>query len=81
MAINSGSRDRVEGTLEEGKGDLKQAWGDLTGDDKMKAEGTMDEAKGKAQQFLGGIKDRIDDVADDIRNAADDAKEDAERKV
>ena len=65
----SGDRDRLEGTLEETKGELKQAWGDLTDDDKAKAEGMMDEAKGKAQQFLGDVKDKMEDISDDIERA------------
>jgi uncharacterized protein YjbJ (UPF0337 family) len=66
MAEGSGDRDRIEGTVEEGKGKVKQAWGDLTDDERMKAEGMLDEAKGKAQQVLGDIKDRVDDVREDI---------------
>ena len=70
MTDRSGDRDRIEGKLEEAKGDLKQGWGDLTGDDRTKAEGMMDEAKGKAQQFLGDIKDKVEDVGDDVERAA-----------
>lgn len=69
MSMDSGDRDKIEGTIEEAKGNVKQAWGDLTGDDKLKAEGMLDEAKGKAQQFLGDIKDKIDDVRDDAESA------------
>ena len=69
--MSSGDRDRVEGKLEEGKGNLKQAWGDVTGDDKLKAEGKMDEAKGEAQGFLGDIKNKLEDMGDDVRNAVE----------
>lgn len=69
MSEQSGDRDRIEGTIEEAKGNIKQAWGDLSGDDRMKAEGMLDEAKGKAQQFLGDIKDKVDDVKDDVDRA------------
>lgn len=79
--MSSGDRDRIEGKLEEGKGNLKQAWGDVTGDDKLKAEGMMDEAKGKSQGFLGDIKNKIEDVVDDVRDAVDDATNDVERKT
>jgi uncharacterized protein YjbJ (UPF0337 family) len=66
MAERSGDRDRVEGSVEELKGNAKQAWGDVTGDDRMKAEGMTDEAKGRAQQALGDVKDKAEDLKDDI---------------
>jgi uncharacterized protein YjbJ (UPF0337 family) len=59
----------VEGALEETKGHVKQAWGDVTGDDKTKAEGMMDEMKGKAQQAWGDVKNAADDVKEDIERA------------
>lgn len=65
MTERSGDRDRVEGTAEEVKGKVEQAWGDLSDDNRMKAEGMLDEAKGRAQQFLGDIKDKVDDIRDD----------------
>lgn len=63
---DSGTRDRAEGTVDEIKGKGKQAWGDLTGDDRMKGEGMVDEAKGKAEQVLGDLKDKAEDLKDDI---------------
>ncbi len=69
MTAESGDRDRMEGTIEEAKGKLEQAWGDLTDDEKAKAEGMWDEAKGKAQQFLGDIKDKVQDAGDDVERA------------
>jgi uncharacterized protein YjbJ (UPF0337 family) len=69
MSDRSGDRDSMEGALEETKGDMKQAWGDMTDDDRMKAEGMMDEMKGKAQQAMGDVKDAAADVKDDIERA------------
>lgn len=69
MSIESGDRDRIEGTLEETKGEAKQAWGNMTDDERLKAEGMLDEAKGRAQQFLGDIKDKVEDVRDDAERA------------
>jgi uncharacterized protein YjbJ (UPF0337 family) len=63
---DAGDRDRVEGTLKEAKGNVKQAWGDLTADDQLKAEGVLDEAKGKAQQVLGDVKDKVEDIKDEV---------------
>ena len=63
---DSGTRDRAEGKVEEMKGEAKQAWGDATGDDRTKAEGMLDEAKGKIQQGLGDLKDKADELKDDV---------------
>jgi uncharacterized protein YjbJ (UPF0337 family) len=66
MVERSGDRDRMEGGVEELKGNAKQVWGDLTDDDKMKAEGSVDEAKGRMQQAWGDIKDKAEDIKDDV---------------
>lgn len=62
---DSGTRDRAEGTIDELKGKGKQAWGDVTGDDRTKGEGMLDEAKGKVQQGIGDLKDKADELKDD----------------
>ncbi|NNF58485.1 MAG: CsbD family protein, partial [Rhodothermaceae bacterium] len=40
-------KQKGEGLIDEAKGKVKQAWGDLTDDPKLQAEGHADEAKGK----------------------------------
>jgi len=47
---------------------MKQAAGDLTGDDQLKAEGEADEA-------AGGMKEKVEDVADAARGAVDSIKD------
>lgn len=64
-----GASDRIEGTVDEIKGKGKQAWGDLTGDDRAKAEGMADEAKGKAKQAWGDIKEGVDDLKRDVERS------------
>jgi uncharacterized protein YjbJ (UPF0337 family) len=64
--MSDGTGDKIRGTLEEAKGEIKQGVGDLTGDDQLKAEGLLDEAMGKAQQFLGDIKDKIEEIGDEL---------------
>lgn len=64
--MSDGTGDKIRGTLEETKGEVKQGVGDLTGDDRLKSEGVLDEAKGKAQNLLGDIKDKVEDVKEDI---------------
>lgn len=67
--MSDGDQDKVEGAINEAKGRIEQAWGDLSGDDQAKAEGLLDEAKGRAQQFLGDIKDKLEDVKDEVDRA------------
>jgi uncharacterized protein YjbJ (UPF0337 family) len=53
---------RVEGAGDKAKGNLKEAAGNLTGDDKLKAEGQADQAEGKVKSAVGGAKDAIRDA-------------------
>jgi uncharacterized protein YjbJ (UPF0337 family) len=57
--------------LDQAKGRVKQAAGDLTDDKDLKREGKADEAAGKVKEFLGNAKDKADDVVDDVRDRAD----------
>jgi uncharacterized protein YjbJ (UPF0337 family) len=50
------------------KGRVKQAAGDLTGDEEMEREGERDETAGKA-------KDKIDKAGDKARDAVDSVKD------
>jgi uncharacterized protein YjbJ (UPF0337 family) len=52
-------RDRVEGSLEQAKGKVKEVVGKVTGDSKTEAEGQADQVKGKAKNTIGGIKDTL----------------------
>jgi len=53
--------DRVEGSMKNIKGSVKETAGKVLGDSKMEAEGKMDKAKGKVQNTVGGIKDSLRD--------------------
>ena len=55
-------KDRIEGAAKKVKGSVKEAAGELTGDEKLKAEGKMDKAAGKAQNAVGGMKDAARDA-------------------
>ena len=50
-----------DGKLDEAKGRLKEAGGDLTGDKDLKNEGKVDRAEGT-------VKDKVDDVADKAKD-------------
>jgi len=58
----------VEGKMDKGKGRVKEAVGDLTGDESMKREGRADRAGGAA-------KEKISDAADKVGDAVDRAKD------
>ncbi len=55
-------KDRIEGSLTQAKGAVKEAAGKVTGDTKLQAEGTADKAAGKAQNAVGGVKDAARDT-------------------
>ena len=52
-------KDRVEGSLEQAKGKVKEVAGKVTGDSKTEAEGQADQVKGKVKNTIGGIKDTL----------------------
>ncbi len=47
------NKNERDGKIDQAKGRAKQAVGDLTGDEKLKAEGEMDEAGGKVEEAVG----------------------------
>jgi uncharacterized protein YjbJ (UPF0337 family) len=52
-------KDRVEGSLEQAKGKVKEVAGKVTGDSKTQAEGQADQLKGKVKDTVGGVKDAV----------------------
>ena len=48
----------ADGSVDETKGRVKQAAGDLTGDKELKNEGKVDEGTGKAKGALGKAGDK-----------------------
>ena len=53
-----------DGTMDKLKGRAKEAAGAATDDDELRSEGKVDQAK-------GGLKDKVDDVADSVKDAVD----------
>ena len=53
--------DRIEGAAKHMGGEIKEAAGKVTGDEKLKAEGRADQLEGKIQNTVGGIKDSLKD--------------------
>ncbi|HKG16710.1 MAG TPA: CsbD family protein [Solirubrobacteraceae bacterium] len=52
-----------DGNVDEAKGRVKEAGGDLTGDKGLKREGKVDRA-------TGSVKDKVDDAADKAKDVA-----------
>ncbi len=50
-------KDRIKGTVEEIKGDIKERVGGATKDRSTQGEGMLDQAKGKVQGGFGKLKD------------------------
>jgi uncharacterized protein YjbJ (UPF0337 family) len=58
----------ADGTMDQAKGRVKQAAGDLTGNDDLKREGKVDEASGKAKGKLEEAKDKAEDAIDAVKD-------------
>ena len=52
-------KDRVEGSLAQAKGKIKEVAGKVTGDAKLEGEGKADKVAGKIQNAVGGLKDTL----------------------
>ena len=52
---------------DDAKGRVKEATGNLTGDDDMKNEGKKDQAAGTVKDAAGSAKDKVDDAVDKVR--------------
>jgi uncharacterized protein YjbJ (UPF0337 family) len=52
-------KDRIEGSVEQAKGKLKEVAGKVTGDAKLEAEGKAEVTAGKIQNAVGGLKDAL----------------------
>ncbi|HEX8665418.1 MAG TPA: CsbD family protein [Beijerinckiaceae bacterium] len=51
--------DRVEGSMRNLKGKVKEGAGKVLGDSKMETEGKGEQIGGKIQNAVGGIKDAL----------------------
>ena len=58
----SGEADKIGGKL-------KQAAGDLTGNDELEREGERDEAAGKVKDKVDDAKDAVNDGVDRVKDA------------
>ncbi len=59
----SSTGDKIKGLANEAMGNVKQAVGKATGNERLTAEGVVQERKGEAQQMVGKAKDAVKDAA------------------
>jgi uncharacterized protein YjbJ (UPF0337 family) len=62
----AGNDDIARGKIDQLKGRVKKALGELTDDPGRKAEGTLDKAKGTAEELKGRIKKDVEREFDDV---------------
>jgi uncharacterized protein YjbJ (UPF0337 family) len=60
------NKDEVEGKVDQAKGRAKQAAGDLTNDEDLKAEGEVDEAGDKVQDAVGRGTRKVGEAIEDF---------------
>jgi uncharacterized protein YjbJ (UPF0337 family) len=58
------NKDRIEGSLEQAKGKMKEVAGKATGDAKLESEGKAQQVVGKIQNAVGGAKDSVKEALD-----------------
>lgn len=63
--------NQAGGVVNQIKGRVKQAVGDLTGDRSMHASGTKDKLKGHLQEAYGEVKEKEARLEDDLKNIDD----------
>jgi uncharacterized protein YjbJ (UPF0337 family) len=51
-----------DGSADKAKGHLKEAAGDLTGDEELKNEGKVDRASGAVKDTVGDVADKAKDL-------------------
>ena len=49
----------MDDKIDKAKGRIKEAAGDLTDNDELKAEGKIDQGKGKVKGFIDDIADKL----------------------
>ena len=57
---------------DDAKGRIKEAAGDLTGDDDLQEEGKVDQAAGTVKDVADSAKDKVDDAVDSVRDRVND---------
>ena len=70
---NNMDNDRIEGKLDDVKGNIKRKIGEATDDKSLQGEGLLDQAKGKIQNAVGKVKDEVRAERDKVEHKDEDA--------
>jgi uncharacterized protein YjbJ (UPF0337 family) len=54
---------------DQAKGRVKEAAGDLTGNDKLKSDGKADQAAGDAKKVVNDVADKAEELVDKVKDA------------
>jgi len=65
-------KDKWQGRGRQVTGDIKERVGKLTDDEEMAEEGRAEQAKGKVQETVGKAKEKLEDVAEDLKDKVKD---------
>jgi uncharacterized protein YjbJ (UPF0337 family) len=60
------NRDETDGKMDQVKGKAKQAWGDITDNERLHDEGVADEASGNVQEGVGRARRKVGETIEDI---------------
>jgi uncharacterized protein YjbJ (UPF0337 family) len=60
------NRDELDGKLDRAKGEVKQAFGHATNDERLHDEGVADELGGKVQEGFGKARRKVGDAIEDL---------------
>ncbi|MEJ7585455.1 MAG: CsbD family protein [Acidimicrobiales bacterium] len=58
----------MSGEVDKAKGRVKEAAGDLTGDDDLKGEGKADRVGGEVKDKIDDVKDKAGDLVDGVKD-------------
>jgi uncharacterized protein YjbJ (UPF0337 family) len=59
------NKDRIEGSVEQAKGKVKEVAGKVTGDARLESERKTQQVAGKIQNAVGGFKDAVKKAVND----------------
>jgi len=54
--------------VDDAKGRVKEAAGDITDNDRLKREGKADQAGAKVKEFADDVKDKVEDAVDKVKD-------------
>jgi uncharacterized protein YjbJ (UPF0337 family) len=60
------NKDELDGRVDQVKGKVKQAAGDLTGNERLHDEGVADEAGGDVQEGFGRGRRKVGEAVEDL---------------